>query len=385
MAERTEKQSQDSSVSRRDFLKAGLAGAAVVGLGTVGRPRETRASAQVQKSELKAWAKKNMIGVENATFPSFTPDMADLDEDGIRWDVQQAIKHGFFSTLVACETGLSFDEAKRFVSIVCDEAKGKIFVSTTLLFDTFEQNMAMLQHAEKAGCDTVLLGFHPSYYPNDPEEIYQTAKKMADSTNLGLVLYPSPHYNFQRFHPSGFPMDVLERMADFENAVAIKVGEPGLAADCTYRFGDKILINNPVERQLPLMVQACQQQWIGAGCYECFQSPEKPYLVQYFTYLREGKTDKAFEIYWKLTPVRVMFERKHSVVAMLGTYDWPMMKYYQWLVGGNGGYTRQPCMKVHQYEMDPYKFALMQVGITPRQNDEEFYYGRMNYEKMKKK
>jgi 4-hydroxy-tetrahydrodipicolinate synthase len=174
-------------------------------------------------------------------------------------------------------------------------------------------------------------------------------------------------------------------MADFDNAVAIKVGEPGLAAERNYRFGDKILINNPVERMLPIMYQACEQQWMGAGCYEAFQSPDKPYLVQYFKYLRGVEMDKAFEIYWQLTPVRVMFERKHRTVAMLGTYDWPMQKYYQWLVGGNGGYTRQPCMKIHQHEMDPYRFALMQVGIMPSQNDEEFYYGRMNYEKMKKK
>ena len=99
MEERSNNESRESSFSRRDFLKAGLAGAAVVGLGTIGKARETRASAQVQKSELKALAQKNMIGVENATFPSFTPDMADLDEDGIRWDVQQAIKHGFFSKI----------------------------------------------------------------------------------------------------------------------------------------------------------------------------------------------------------------------------------------------------------------------------------------------
>jgi 4-hydroxy-tetrahydrodipicolinate synthase len=242
----------------------------------------------------------------------------------------------------------------------------------------------MLEHAEKVGCDTALLGFSPNYYPHNAEEIYQVAKQMADSTNLGLVLYPSPHFNFERFHPSGFSPELLERMADFENVVAVKIGEPGLAAECNYRFGDRILVNNPVERMLPLMYQACKQQWIGAGCYEVFQSPEKPYLVQYFQYLRENKMEEAFSIYWELTPVRVMFERKHRATAMLGTYNWTLQKYYQWLVGGNGGYTRQPCMKIHQHDMEPHKFALMKIGITPRQPDEEFYYGRLNYGKMKK-
>ena len=248
---------------------------------------------KIPKAELKAWAKKNMVGVENCTFPSFTPDMSELDEDGIRWDVQQAIKHGFFSTLCAAETGLTFEEAKKFVGIVADEAQDKILVSCTLLFDSLEKNREMLTHAEKVGCDTVLLGYPPNYYPKSEEEIYGLAKEMCDSTNLGIVLYPSPHYNFERLHFSGFSPALLERMADFENAVAIKVGEPGLAADCMRRFGDKIMISNPVERMLPLMHLSGKVQWIGAGCYEVFQSPEKPYMVDYFRLLREGKMDEA--------------------------------------------------------------------------------------------
>jgi len=82
----------------------------------------------IKKSELKKWAKEHMVGVENCLFPSFSPDLSKLDEDGIRWDVQQSIRHGFFSTLCAAESGLTFEEARRFVEIVTDEARGKIFV-----------------------------------------------------------------------------------------------------------------------------------------------------------------------------------------------------------------------------------------------------------------
>lgn len=337
-----------------------------------------------KKSDLKKWAKENMVGVENCLFPSFSPDLSELDEDGIRWDVQQSIRHGFFSTLCAAESGLTFEEAKRFVEIVADEARGKIFVSVTLLFDSFEQNMEMLQHAERVGCHTVLLGYPANFYPKTEDEIYRVTKEMCDATNLAVVLYPSPHYNFQRLHPSGFPLDALSRMADIENVVAIKVGEPGLIAECVRRFGDKILVACPVERWLPMMVLAFKQQWIGAGCYEVFQSPEKPYLVEYFKLLREGKVDAAMEIYWKLTPARVIFEQQFNPTAMLGTYNWTQQKYYQWCVGGNGGLTRQPSMKIHQHEMDATKMAFRMIGIEPREPDEEFYVGRMNYAKLKK-
>ena len=338
----------------------------------------------IKRSELKEWAKEHMVGVENCLFPSFSPDLSELDEEGIRWDVRQSIKHGFFSTLCAAESGLTFEEAKRFVEIAADEAGGDILVSVTLLFDSFEQNREMLQHAEKVGCHSVLLGYPASWYAKSEEEIYAVSKEMCDSTNLAIVLYPTPHYNFQRLHNSGFPLDALSRLADLENVIAIKVGEPGLIADCARRFGDKILVACPVERFLPLMVLGFKQQWMGAGCYEVFQSPEKPYLVDYFRKLREGQIDEAMEIYWMLTPARVIFEQQFMPTSMLGTYNWTQQKYYQWCVGGNGGLTRQPSMKIHQHEMEATKMAFRMIGIDPREPDEEFYVGRLNYAKMKK-
>ena len=333
----------------------------------------------IQKSELKKWAKGNFKGVENVLMPSFTPDLSELDEEGIRWDVQQSINHGFFSTLCACEAGLTFAEAKKFVEIVADEAKGKILVAVTLLFDSLEKNMEMLKHAEHVGCSHVLLGFPANFYPKSEEDIYKVAREMADATNLAIVLYPSPHFNFERFHASGYNPRLLARMAEFDNTIAMKCGEPGLLADCARLFGDKVLVSSPVERMLPLLYQAYKQQWMGAGCYEVLQSPEKPYLVQYFNLLLEGKWDEAMDIYWMLAPARIFFEQQFNPTAMLGTYNWTLHKFYQWCVGGNGGFTRQPSMKIHQHEMEMTRMGFRMIGIEPNTNDEEFYMGKMNY------
>lgn len=338
---------------------------------------------KIARAERKLWAREQLHGICNITFPSFTTDFGSLDEDGIRWDVEQAVRHGFRATLCACETGLSFEEARRFVAIVADAARGRLLVSVTLLFDSLAQNRAMLAHAASAGCDLVQLGFPPSYYPRAEQEIEAELRAACEATDLGVVLYPSPHFNFERFHPSGFPLGVLERLAPLPNVVAVEAGEPGLAADLIARLGDQVLITNPVERLLPLMVRAAKQQFIGPGCYEALQSPEQPNFVNYFRLLREGRTADAMQIYWRLAPARGLFEARFMPTAMLGCYHWPLQKYYQWLVGGNGGYTRQPCMKLHQFELEPIKFTLMQMGITPRQPEEEFYLGRMNCEKLR--
>ena len=335
-----------------------------------------------KKSDMKKWAKAYMKGVENTLFPSFTPDMKDLDEEGIRLDVRQSIAHGFFSMMCATETGLTIEESKRFVEIAADEAGDKIIVTTTLILNTFEEHIELMEHAEKVGVRGVLLGYPVTFHPEDKEEVYEVTKRFCDATNMHITLYPSPHFPFVNFHNSGFPLDVMVRLADIPNVVAVKIGEMGLYADVHRLIGDKVLVGCPVERNVPLLIQGCGMQWMGAGCYEVFQSPEKPYLVEYFNLLLEGKSDAAMEIYWKLTPMRNIFEQQFNQTVMTGTYNWHQQKFYQWCTGGNGGLTRQPAMKLHQWEADAIKMGFYTIDITPPDNDAEFYMGKINYARL---
>ena len=334
------------------------------------------------KAEMKKWAKAHMKGVENTLFPSFMPGMKELDEEGIRLDVRQSIRHGFFSMMCATETGLTLEEAKCFVEIAAEEAGDKILVTTSLILDSLEDNMELMLHAEKVGLAGVLLGYPPTFHPEEPEEVYRVTREFCEATQMHITLYPSPHFHFTRFHNSGFPLDILTRLADLPNVVAIKVGEMGLYADVHRLIGDRVLLGCPVERFVPLLIQGFGMQWMGAGCYEVFQSPEKPYLVEYFNLLLAGKADAAMQIYWKLTPMRNIFEAQFSQTVMTGTYNWHQQKYYQWCVGGNGGLTRQPAMKIHPWEADAIKMGYFTIDITPAENDDEFFMGKMNYRRL---
>ena len=213
----------------------------------------------MSKQDRKLWAKDKMVGVENTTIPSFSADLSQLDEAGIRHDVEQAIRHGFFSTLVATETGLTFEEQKRLVAIVANAARGRICVSTSILFDNFERAVEMIEHAERAGCDTILLGFPANWYPLTAGEILSKTRELCALTNMAVVIYPSPHFNFERLHPSGYPLEILSSVAEFPNVVSIKAGEFALYAECFARVGDKLLINHPVERYLPNTAVAYRQ------------------------------------------------------------------------------------------------------------------------------
>ncbi len=334
-----------------------------------------------KRTELKRWARESMKGVENTLFPSFGVGLRDLDEEGIRHDVRQSIAHGFFSTMCATETGLTLDEAKRFLSIAADEARGKILVTTSLILNSFEENMSLLEHAGRAGVDGILLGYPATFHPKEKADIYRETKRFCDATDLHVTLYPSPHFPFDHFHPSGFPIDVMSRLADLDNVVAVKIGELGLFADAQRVLGDRVLVGCPVERYVPLLVQGFGMQWMGAGCYEVLQTPEQPNLVEYFRLLREGEHDAGMELYWKLAPMRNIFEQQFNQTVMSGTYNWHAQKYYQWCVGGNGGLTRQPAMKLHSWEINQIRMGFFAIGIEPRENEEEFWVGRACYER----
>jgi 4-hydroxy-tetrahydrodipicolinate synthase len=57
------------------------------------------------------------------------------------------------------------------------------------------------------------------------------------------------------------------------------------------------------------------------------------------------------------------------------------VKYMQWLAGGNGGMYRQPTGMLFQKQKDAMRAGLRAAGLIPREPEEEFFVGRLNYAK----
>jgi 4-hydroxy-tetrahydrodipicolinate synthase len=98
----------------------------------------------------------------------------------------------------------------------------------------------------------------------------------------------------------------------------------------------------------------------------------------------KGKLDAAMKIYWHLAPAQTaalqQLGPKHAVGGGdIGMNHWPLAKYATWCVGGNGGLVRQPAMRLQAAHMRARKAALRAIGIEPREPDDEFFVGRVNY------
>ncbi len=341
----------------------------------------------IKRTERKAWAREALRGLENALMPSFTPDMQGLDEEGIRWDVRTAIAHGFFSTMCVVEAGLTLAEQKQLVEIVCDEARGKILVSLTCLQDSIEDTIELLAHAERCGASHALLGYPPNFRPANPGEIVKATHRIAESTNLGLVMYGSDKFDFVRFHPSQVPFDAYDEIANIPNVVSLKVGfgDPAMAFECFERFGDRVLVNVGTPWLLglfPLLQRRYGAQWFGGGSWEMWQSPQRPLLIEYYNHVMKGEREKARAIYWIIQKANaIMMGGNVARGGETGMYHWPLGKYISWSVGGNGGTMRQPAQRLHPGMMMGRKAQLRALGIEPREPDEEFWVGRVRYAK----
>jgi hypothetical protein len=94
-----------------------------------------------------------------------------------------------------------------------------------------------------------------------------------------------------------------------------------------------------------------------------------------FNEFLKGDFLKAMDIYWELAPITLDARAVAFQAGMLG------MKYLQWLTGGNGGMFRKPSALIFQHQKDAMRAGVKAAGITPPENEEEFYVGRLNYAK----
>ncbi len=332
------------------------------------------------KSEAKQWAKKHYKGLDGNVSPSFTPDLEKLDEEGIRHDVRLNISRGMFS--VFCQTevcAMTLEERKRFVEIVCDEAKGKVLVSMFTGIDTIEKDIELLKHFEKVGGTHTLLGWPGMFYAKSEEDIYRATKRVCDATNICIDLWPKPKFDFGRFHPSHFNPQLIERITDIPNVVAVKAYLSdgfGKWAEIQHRVGDKVMLQSAEIEEWPITVAKYKQQYAGPADYFIFDSASgNTRIVSMFNLFYKGDFLKAMGLYWELAPITLGARAAMFQSGMHG------VKYMQWLTGGNGGTYRQPAMPIFQRQKDAMRAGVQAAGITPPENEEEFYVGKFNYAK----
>jgi len=383
-------------MQRRQFVKMLAAGSvAVAGSGflksALSADKPVASPAKKDSTSLqKQWARERYKGIENLLFPSFTPDFKQLDEEGIRQDVRNSIRHGFFSSMLIA-VGLNFEEYKQFIKVACDEAKGKMLTGVIVAERKPEEDFELLAYTQKVGCSHVLVTPDRNFRAKTEDELYQAYVERLNTTNLPVVLYAPVAPYYRQFGPSGVPLRVFDRLANLPNVVAVKTSQPVNLAT-VYQVCDLLtdrLLIGPVNLDcVPLLAQHYRCQWSGQWNVEAVQSPEKPYAVEMMKLFNAGKKQEALKVYEQLEPALSAFFNLQAPYILKGVHPWSHNKYFTWCTGGNGGLVRKLHNKpdyvpaLDQAGRDLIKATYKKIGITPTQApDEEFIVGKTAYAK----
>jgi dihydrodipicolinate synthase/N-acetylneuraminate lyase len=316
------------------------------------------------RGEAKDWARATLRGVCNVIMPTFTEDLAGLNEAAIRHDVRRNVELGFWGALLVAECGTTMAEYKRFLEIAVDEAQGRMRTVLHASFDTLEGMHEAARHAERVGVDLALPAFPQTFYPESADDVYEFIAAFARGTDLALTLFCAHQWNFGRIHPSEFPPALVARLADLDTVVAAKyeVGRPAIAGvlEVQRLCGDRILVSDPGEWNAPVWINAFGMQWMGTSGYEYFGDA----VPRMFRLLHEGQWDAAMEIYWRIQPARLARladAASYAGANFLHRFNW---KYMGWLQGYNGGPLRAPVMRVGDASMKRLRDALLRSGYA---------------------
>jgi 4-hydroxy-tetrahydrodipicolinate synthase len=330
-----------------------------------------------RRNEVKERSRATWHGACNVTLPSFTTSFDGLNVEAIEHDVRLSAKMGFWGTLVAAESGTTFDEYLRFMEIAAAATPKEHRLVTHLSCDTAEQMVQVAKAAEALGFEAALLSYPPSFRPKTAQDIVDFSREIADRTDIAMILFAVPTWGFGSLHPSKFPPDAIAAMAKFPTAAAVKyeANPPASAtgiADILRRCKNDVIVEVPLEQYAPGLIDWYGMQWMGTSAYDSFGDR----VPRWFKLFHEGKWDEGMELYWSYQPAREAkgaFHASFPGANLIHRVGW---KYLSWLHGYSGGLLRMPQMRLLPNQMAALRTGLSRSGFKLPEGDDGFYEGR---------
>jgi dihydrodipicolinate synthase/N-acetylneuraminate lyase len=332
-----------------------------------------------QRADARAWARDHLVGCSAVTIPSYSADLKQLNEHGIRHDITLARELGFKHTLLCAEVAISPEENAQFTAWAAETGGAGFGLFFHAAFNTLAENIEAVKLAETAGATMVLLSYPAQFWPTTEQEVYDYTKAFCDATRLAVMLFPLPAWGFERIHPAGMSVAFVRRLLDdCPNIVAIKSeqGFPLPAGICEmyHHFRDEVVISCPIEGDAIPLMSLMKMQFSGTSNTQWMSH----YYPRAFDLARKGEWEKAMEMYWKVNPARAANgAATQAYIGGTSVLNRTMWKYQDWLAGFNGGPLRAPAMRVPDRLMKMLRQGLVSSGLPVTADaDSAFMVGR---------
>jgi 4-hydroxy-tetrahydrodipicolinate synthase len=255
----------------------------------------------------------------------------EIDESGFRRNIDFYIEKGIKSLVVGGTygevTALTQQERRNVIKIAVEQAskRANIIVDTHHV-GSLEETIALTKYAEAIGADLAYI-LTPYYWRVSDKALYQFYKKISQTVTIAIMLYSNP----MRTHVS-LPADVVKKLINYENVVAIKAADMELIelSDLIKRVGKNIAISCGWE------LHAIHGFLLGVESYFGIVGNFNPKLeLHYEKALAKNDRQKIKEIFFALSDLRKFFSEVDAPAVF---------KSAQEMVGLVGGPVRLPLM-----------------------------------------
>jgi 4-hydroxy-tetrahydrodipicolinate synthase len=175
-----------------------------------------------------------------------------IDEAALRKLVDFQVKAGTNCVSPVGTTGesptLTHDEHERVISIVCEQAAGRIKVMAGTGSNSTTEAIRLTKFTKDAGADAALL-VAPYYNKPTQEGFYQHYKAIAGAVDLPIVLYNIPGRTAKNMEP-----DTIARLGEIPNIVAVKESTGSMdQASAILATSDLTILSGDDSLTLPLL------------------------------------------------------------------------------------------------------------------------------------
>jgi 4-hydroxy-tetrahydrodipicolinate synthase len=170
---------------------------------------------------------------------------------------------------------LSWDEIKELNQFVVETIKGfgkdVIAIVADPLHCSTRVSMDFCRHAKEVGADLISLIFREKFYTED--QVIKHYEMCASAADIGILIHEMPFISGKGGHTVNWPIQLLNRIADIDNVIAIKedAKEDAYTNEVVECVKDRlaIIISGGGKRQwLRFAGQGCQAWLNGVGVFE---------------------------------------------------------------------------------------------------------------------
>jgi 4-hydroxy-tetrahydrodipicolinate synthase len=316
----------------------------------------------IKKEKLKMITKelKNLVkGVAVVTITPRTPDLK-VDEAGVRKNIKYLIENGIVKgsgmVIPVGSTGecfsLTIEERKRVAAIVLEETYGKVPVFVGCNETNIDKVIDLAKHAESIKADGIMVTSPYYWCPPSKAQIVAWFKKIAQHTNLPIMVYNNAVLN-----AIDLSVDIITALVEIDNIVALKESTGSIVKyeEVCRKFGDKINIisGSPAVEPYATLMGA-------AGFVSGFANMLPQFDLEVYRLISEGKYLEAKQYHDPVTPFYELTRRLNSVGG--GGQIIAALQEGTKMVGLAGGNIKLPLLPLSEADKQELKRILISLG-----------------------